>query len=188
MPYQPYDLASKESKEFKAKIHDKSNKLDQIASRTTHDSPRPLNHIEQNAVHCIYAIGEFVDAARDALGRRGKAIPRFNARLGLMQYAARSIFQDVIGTLDRDSAARFARNSQNMRIKCAPKDVGLAPQHARVFWDDDLAEIHEAAWRGTCEFCGLTGAEARECKLRKAFDHTMMLDASDNPDCWWRAD
>lgn len=189
MPYQPYDIASKESKEFKARVRDKSHRLDQIAGRTTAtEKPRPLNHLEQSATHCLYAIGEFCDSARDALSRRGKNIPRFSMRLGLLQYAARSLFNDIIGSLDQEGAIRFGRNAQTMTLKCMPKVAGQPPKESRICWDDDLCDIHEAAWRGTCMFCDKTASEARVCPLKRAFDHTMMLDPSDNKNCWWRAD
>ena len=188
MAYDPYDLASKESRDFKVRITEKAAKLNAIAARNERDGVRPLNHLEQNALHTIYAIGEFCDLARECLQRRGRTIPRFNSRIGIMQWAAKSIFKDVVENLDQLSATKFAVNSSLMTLQCRPKSVGVPPPYSRIVGDDELADIHEAAWRGTCMFCEKSAQEARKCKLKKAFDLTMMLDPTDNKCCWWRAD
>ena len=191
MPYPyPFDTtiaADAKTRAFTARVKKDSRRLDDIADRN--DQPhRPLNHIEQSAVHTIFGIGEFVDMARDALGRRLKTIPNGTQRLGLMQWAARSLFLDVLQQLDQESAHRFAVNTSAMALSCSPKRVGQPPKAARIAWDDDLADITEAAWRGTCELCSKSAAEARACPLKRAFDHMQMLDTCDNPACWYRAD
>lgn len=188
MAYKPYDIASKESKAFLATVNKEAQKMNAIQSRTAAEKPRPLNYLEQSATHCLYAIGEFIDSAREALARRGKLIPRFASRLGILQWAARSLFIDILATLDPAARERFSLNCQSMTLKCVPRDVGKPPAGFRICGDEELCEIHEAAWRGTCTFCTKTGIEARTCPLKKAFDNTMMLVTTDNKDCWWRAD
>ena len=169
MPYQyPFDTtiaADAKTRAFAAMVKKDSRRLDDIADRN--DQPhRPLNHLEQSAVHTIFGIGEF----------------------GLMQWAARSLFLDILQQLDQESAHRFAVNTSAMALSCSPKRVGQPPKAARVAWDDDLADITEAAWRGTCELCSKSAAEARACPLKRAFDHMQLLNTSDNTTCWYRAD
>ena len=188
MPFKPYDIASKESKVFLAEVAKEANRMNAIHSRTATEKPRPLNYLEQSATHCLYAIGEFIDSARETFRRRGKQIPRFNARLGLMQWAARSLFMDILATLDPAARERFSYNASLMTLRCTPRAVDRPREGFRICGEDDLCALHEAAWRGTCTFCTKTGIEARTCPLKKAFDNTMMLVTTDNKDCWWRAD
>lgn len=188
MPFKPYDIASKESKAFLATVNKEAQKMNAIQSRTAAEKPRPLNYLEQSATHCLYAMGEFFDSVRVTFERRGKLIPRFNSRIGIAQWAVRSLFVDIMATLAPSAMERFSLNAQNMTVKCVPRAVDRPPEGFRICGEDDLCTIHEAAYRGTCIFCTKSGAEARSCPLKKAFDNTMMLITTDNKDCWWRAD
>lgn len=188
MAYKPYDIASKESKQFLAEVSKSAQKMNAMQSRTKAEKPRPLNYLETSATHCLYAIGEFIDSARECLQRRGKAIPRFNSRLGIMQWAARSLFIDILATLDDVAAERFTYNASLMTLRCSPRAVGKAPEGFRICGEDDLCTLHETVWRDNCMFCSKTGVEARTCPLKKTFDNTMMLVSTDNKDCWWKAE
>ena len=185
MPYKPYDYADAEGKKRRETVEEKSRKLNEIQSRT--ETPwRPLNHMEQPAVFSLYAIGEVADDMRNVLGRRLKSIPNGKQRIGIMQWAARSLFNDVVHQLPRPTLERFVSYSQNMAVKVSPKSIGKPQPWQQIIWEEDLCDIAAAAWRNTCMMCEKKGKEASECKLKRALDRVQILDTSDNPDCWYR--
>lgn len=176
--------ADQATKAFKAEMQQQSRALN---TRPGADDPhRPLNQMEQQVAHSLFAIGEFMDITRNVLEKRGAHIKNSRQRIGILQWAARSLFEDLIALLDRPSAERFVRNTRTMRIRVVPAQVGQLPVQTRIISDDDLCEISEAAWRGTCMMCDRRGVDAKQCPLKKALDHTMLLTTCDGADCWYK--
>lgn len=74
------------------------------------DLQRPMTQLESQILYGLYSFATFCDFGRDVMARRNKRIKRATARLGLIKWACRSLY-DVqtagTGRIDRRGGARW---------------------------------------------------------------------------------
>ena len=182
------DMCDEKTKELKAYFADKAGKLNAKAPK---ELDRPLNQMEQEALQILFATGEFMDNMSSVLEPRLKQIKRGKQRVGLMRWAARSLFADIIEQLTTDAARRFVKTAQVMRCEVRPAGVSAAPREhdETIIRCNDLYTLAEEAYRGKCIMCDRQGKEVKRCKLKKALDDNMLLnahEATEKGGCWYQ--
>ena len=139
------------------------------------DLQRPLTQLESQIVYGLYSFSAFADFGRDVMERRNRAIPRAKARLGLIRWACRSLFDDYITQLSPEGRKTFQRRMTDRET-----------DGYKLCRDIDLEALASSAWHGTCQYCALKGIDAKKCRLRKTFDALQCLEPSDSKDCWYQ--
>lgn len=182
------DISSKESKANKKKYAEMAQKLREKAPAAV---GRPLNWMEQQSLQTIFAIGEFPDVAKGVLGPRLDTIRNSKQRLGIIQWAARSLFEDCIKQLTPDQADRFVKTAQVMRCEVHPAGISKAPRtkDETIVNCQDLYALVESVYRHECMMCSKKGREVKKCGLKKALDAMMILTAHEEAsegDCWYQ--
>lgn len=177
------DVKAQEKKRSQMQLVEKIN-----AMRVPETLERPFNTFEQQELHALFAMGEQVDVAKKVLAKRLSAIPRGMTRLGMIQYACRSLFADLVNQMTRESAERFVCNSRLMRVEIRPTGVSALKRNDQsLVFNDDLYALVEAAYRGNCQYCSKTGAQTKKCPIKRAIDHTQLLIPYDEEcGCWYK--
>lgn len=153
------------------------------------DLSRPMTQYESQIVYGLYSFAAFAGFARDVMAKRNKRIPRAVSRIGLIQWACRSLYTDYVAQLTKEGEQTFYRRAKNMQLTVTPRRVQERTEDGwKLVRDADLEALASAAWHGTCQYCALGGMDARKCKLRKTLDGLQCMEPGDNPDCWYRAD
>ena len=80
------------------------------------DLQRPLTQLESQIIYGLYSFSAFADFGRDVMERRNRAIPRAKARLGLIRWACRSLFDDYIAQLSPEGRKTFQRRAHSMQL------------------------------------------------------------------------
>lgn len=153
------------------------------------DMQRPMTQLESQIVYGLYSFATFCDFGRDVMAKRNRHIKRATARLGLIKWACRSLYDDYIAQLTPEGCETFRRRAHNMQLSVVVRRV-QDPEHDgyKLCKDTDLEALASAAWHGECQYCAKTGMDARKCKLRKTLDGLQCLEPGSNSDCWYRAD
>lgn len=153
------------------------------------DMQRPLTAYEQQIVYGLYSFSAFVELGKDVMARRNARIKRSTARIGLILWACRSLFDDYMAQLTVEGEETFRRRARNMQLSVVARRIQDRTDDGwKLCRDRDLELLAHAAWTGNCQYCALTGQEAKKCPLRKALDGLQCLEPSDNPACWYRGD
>ena len=153
------------------------------------DLQRPMTTYESQIVYGLHAIAVWMDMAKGVMGKRNAHIIRANARIGLIKWACRSLYEDYVKQLTPEGYETFTRRASNMQLSVTVRKVSEKYEDGWKFCNDkDIEAIARAAWDSSCMFCGLTGQEAKKCKLRKTLDSLQCIEPSDNPQCWYRGD
>ncbi len=151
------------------------------------DMRRPLTACEQQIVYGLYSFATFADFGRGVMDKRNRHIPRAAMRLGLLRSTCISLFDDYMLQLTEEGRETFKRCARNMQLSVITRRIRDKTDDGwKLCKDKDLQHLARAAWTGTCQYCALTGQEARKCSLRKTLDGLQCLEPSDNPDCWYR--
>ncbi len=182
-PQTASDCADKETKDFKTKALSYIEQENQ--RRTVDDLKRPFNRYEQQVLHFLFTTSSFIDLATPATQRRLSAIVRGKMRMGLIRWAAWSLFQDFVSQMDASAARKFTANCKSMQINITPRRVDSV-DGLRYISDNDLDSIATAAIEGNCMMCSKRGLDAKRCRLKKALDQTQISTAGDHPDCWYK--
>ena len=153
------------------------------------DLQRPMTQLESQILYGLYSFATFCDFGRDVMARRNKRIKRATARLGLIKWACRSLYDDYIAQLTPEGYETFRKRAHNMQLSVVVRKV-QTPEHDgwKLCRDADLEALASAAWHGECQYCAKTGMDARKCKLRKTLDGLQCIEPGSNSDCWYRAD
>lgn len=152
------------------------------------DLHRPLTELESQIVYGLYSFATFAgEFGKGIMEKRNKAIPRSNARLGLIRWACKSLFDDYMAQLAPEARTTFERRAHNMMMKVSVRTVAERYDDGwKLCPDKTLESLARAAWTGQCQYCALKGVDARKCKLRKAFDGLQCLEPTDSKDCWYK--
>lgn len=148
---------------------------------------RPLTGYEQQIVYGLYSFATFVDLGKGVMQKRNAHIKRAAARMGLIKWACMSLFTDYMSQLTPEAQDTFARRAHHSQLSVVTRQMEDRHDGWKMCKDKDLKELAGAAWQGTCQYCALTGQEAKRCKLRKTLDGLQCLEPSDSPDCWYKA-
>lgn len=153
------------------------------------DMQRPLTAYEQQIVYGLYSFARFMDLGREVMDKRNKAIKRGTARMGLIKWACQSLFKDYMDQQTEAGRQTFYRRAHSMQLSVVARKIQDNPDDGwKMCEDKTLRAVARAAWIGTCQYCALTGQDAKKCELRKALDGLQCLEPSDNPACWYRGD
>lgn len=181
-------MCDKKSQNMKGYFADKAKQLNAEAPK---DLSRPLNYLEQEALQALFAFGEFTDNLSSVLAPRLAVIPRARQRVGLMRWAARSLFRDVLEQMTDDAADRFVKTAQVMRCEVRPVGVSKVPREhdETIVKCSDLYVLTEHVYRQECVMCDRHGKEVKRCKLKKTLDNMMILtahEAVNEGGCWYQ--
>lgn len=153
------------------------------------DLQRPMTQLESQIVYGLYSFATFCDYGKDVMAKRNKRIKRSTARLGLIRWACRSLYQDYIDQLTPEGCETFRKRAHNMQLSVTVRRVQDTDRDGwKLCRDVDLEALASAAWHGECQYCAKAGMDARKCKLRKTLDGLQCIEPGSNSDCWYRAD
>lgn len=151
------------------------------------DLQRPLTQLESQIIYGLYSFSIFADFGGDVMERRNRAIPRAKARLGLIRWACRSLFDDYIAQLSPEGHKTFQRRAHSMQLSVTVRRMtDRETDGYKLCRDVDLEALASSAWHGTCQYCALKGIDAKKCRLRKTLDALQCLEPSDSKDCWYQ--
>jgi hypothetical protein len=119
---------------------------------------------EFEAVRCLIGAICYLGHVQKDLEKRGKMIPHWKQRIGMLLGGARALADDIIGTVTVTQAKQLRNTMQDMEIRMVPKASSLS---TNVVIEKDLAQGLIDIAREKCVDCVEDERSCLKCDLYK---------------------